>query len=244
MGIPYRAYDADGLVEMASWNSGMPREVTTSSGEVLVGPDALACRVSQLAPSMPADQVAQFRAGFVQLWKRVGPISLGSGSFVEYSDLKTPAFAVTCDWIFKIATQVRPTASDSGDRIKPRDPVAYPEAYARMKEEPYRFGPPRVRDFGDGEEPRLVLTHRQLALHVEFEPVVAAVFAASMLPRNTIDLQHIPVAGTRPFLSTLLAVLAARCPENMEDETFSQFVSWLVETREPMCDDDGNYLIG
>jgi len=39
-------------------------------------------------------------------------------------------------------------------------------------------------------------------------------------------------------------VLAARCPENMEDETFSQFVSWLVETREPMRDDDGNFLIG
>ncbi len=193
---------------------------------------------------MPADQVAQFRAGFAQLWKRVGPISLGSGTFVEYSDLMTPAFAITCDWTFKIATQVRPTAADSVDRIKPRDVVAYPEAYARMKEEPYRFGAPRIRDFGDGEEPRLVLTHRQLALHVEFEAVVAAVFAASMLPRNTIDLQHIPVAGTRPFLSTLLAVLSARCPENMEDETFSQFVSWLVATREPMCDEDGNYLVG
>jgi hypothetical protein len=244
MGIPYRAYDADGLVEMASWTSGMPREVATSSGDVLVGPDALAYRVSQLAPSMPADQVAQFRAGFVELWKRVGPISLGSGNFVEYSDLKMPAFAITCDWIFKIATQVRPTAADSDDPIKPGDLVAYPEAYARMKEEPYRFGPPSIRDFDDGEEPQLVLTHRQLALHVEFEPVVAAVFAASMLPRNTIDLQHIPVAGTRPFLSTLLAVLAARCPENMDDETFSQFVSWLVETREPMRDDDGNFLIG
>lgn len=193
---------------------------------------------------MPADQVALFRAGFVQLWKRVGPISLGSGTFVDYSGLNPPAFAITCDWVFKIATQVRPTASDSGDRIEPRDAVAYPEAYARMKDEPYRFGPPSIRDFGDGEEPQFVLTHRQLALHVEFEPVVAAVFVASMLPRNTIDLQHIPVAGTRPFLSTLLAVLAARCPENMEDETFSQFVSWLVETREPMCDDDGNYLIG
>ena len=244
MGIPYRAYDADGLVEMASWTSGMPREVATSSGDVLVGPDALAYRVSQLAPSMPADQVAQFRAGFVELWKRLGPISLGSGNFVEYSDLKMPAFAITCDWIFKIATQVRPTAADSDDPIKPGDLVAYPEAYARMKEEPYRFGPPSIRDFDDGEEPHLVLTHRQLALHVEFEPVVAAVFAASMLPRNTIDLQHIPVASTRPFLSTLLAALAARCPENMDDETFSQFVSWLVETREPMRDDDGNFLIG
>lgn len=244
MGIPYRAYDADGLVEMASWTSGMPRGVATPLDEVLIGADALAYRVSQLAPSMPANQVPQFRAGFVELWKRVGPISLGSGTFVEYSDLKMPAFMITCDWIFKIATQVRPTAADSDDPIKPGDVTAYPEAYARMKEESCRFGPPRIRDYDDGEEPQLVLTHRQLALHVEFEPVVAAVFAASMLPRNTIDLQHIPVAGTRPFLSALLAVLAARCPENMDDEVFSQFVSWLVETREPMRDDDGNFLIG
>lgn len=222
----------------------MPREVTTSSGEVLVGPDALAYRVSRLAPTMSAVQAIQFRAGFAQLWKRVGPISLGSGTFVEYSDLKMPAFAITCEWTFKIATQVRTTAADRDDLIQPGDVVAYPQAYARMKEDPCRFGPPRVRDIDDGEEPQLVLTHRQLALHVEFEPVVAAVFAASMLPRNAIDLQHIPVAGTRPFLSTLLAVLASRCPENIDDEAFSQFVSWLVETREPMRDDDGNYLIG
>ena len=147
-------------------------------------------------------------------------------------------------WISEIATRRIPVAKASRRLIKEGELVAYPEEFEGMKVSPSCYGAYRLTGFIADYFRPMQLTHRQLALHVEFAPLLAAVFLASRLPGSLINGMLMPSAGMRPKVMTLLEVLLARRPDNMTDEQFLPYVSWLLQPRPPLWPDFEQHIVG
>lgn len=234
---------ADQLVS-AAWRSNcLPGELFRGEAHVF-NSRLLAERVATLLPRMPATKRDAFVDAFSKSWPKVGCLCHGQSDPVNWSQVESESLGVLFEGLYQIATSTRPAARSVDKLIVYGEKVAYPAEMEAMQSYPYQFGSPRIPGLIMSQIKVLVLTHRQLALHVEFAPLVAAVYLASKMPRSIINGAHMPSEGSRPFLATLVATLAARCPENMDDYTFKPYLRWLLETEEPMTDEHGVMLVG
>lgn len=234
---------ADQLVS-AAWRSNcLPGELFRGEAQVFDS-RLLAERVATLLPKMPATKRDAFIDAFLKSWPKVGCLCHGQSDPVNWSEIESESLGVLFEGLYQIATSPRPTARYVDKVIVHGEKVAYPAEMEAMQSYPYQFGSPRIPGLIMSQINALVLTHRQLALHVEFAPLVAAVYLASKMPRSIINGAHMPSEGSRPFLAIMVATLAARCPENMDDYTFKPYLRWLLETEDPMTDEHGVMLVG
>ncbi len=204
----------------------------------------LAERVATLLPKMPANKKEAFVEAFSKSWPKAGCLIRGQTDPVNWADIESESLGILFEGLYRIATSTRPAARSVDKLILHGEMVAYPAEMESMRACPFQFGSPRIPGLIVSQIRDLVLTHRQLALHVEFAPLVAAVYLASKMPRSIINGAHMPSEGARPFLSRMIATLSARCPENMEDDNFKPYLGWLLETQDPMTDIDGVCLLG
>jgi len=242
--IPAFDYTSADQLVSAAWRSNcLPGELFCGAGQ---GFDSrlLAERVATLLPKMPATKKAAFVDAFSKSWPKVGCLFHGQSDPVNWSEVESESLGVLFEGLYHIASSTRPAARSIDKVILHGEKVAYPAEMEAMQLYPFQFGSPRIPGLIMSQIKALVLTHRQLALHVEFAPLVAAVYLASKMPRSIINGSHMPSEGSRPFLASLVAALAARCPENMDDYTFKPYLRWLLETEEPMTDEHGVCLIG
>ena len=204
----------------------------------------LAIRVAALAPKMPPAERECFIKAFTAVWPRID--TSGESNYGQQESYVPSEYdeAVLKAWIAVMATRRKPVASASRLRIAAGDELAYPREYEAMKLSPGDFGTPKPEGGRIRYVPRLSLTHRQLALHVEFAPLVAAVFLASRLPGGLFDARPMSGLGYRPQVMTLLEVLLARRPDNMTDDQFVPYVRWLIDFRFPLWPVEGNFIIG
>lgn len=236
---------AVGLVAEA-WRRNLPGEAQIPLGherpEVPVR--ELAVRVAALAPTMPAKEREHFIEAFAGVWPRID--SSGESAYRQQEPYVPPAYdeAVLKAWITIMATRTKPVAKASRLRIAAGDDLAYPREYEAMKISPGDFGTPMPEGGRIRYVPRLSLTHRQLALHVEFAPLVAAVFLASRLPGGFFGARTMSGPGCRPQAMTLLEVLLARRPDNMSEEQFVPYVRWLIEFRFPLWPEIDDCIVG
>lgn len=237
--------NAVGLVAEA-WRRNLPGEAQPPVGherpEVPVR--ELAVRVAALAPKMPAKERATFIEAFACVWPSID--SSGESVYRQQEPYVPPSYdeAVLKAWIAVVATRRKPVASASRLRIAAGDELAYPREYEAMKLSPGDFGTPKPHGGRIRYVPRLSLSHRQLALHVEFAPLVAAVFLASRLPGGFFDVRPMSGFGYRPQVMTLLEVLLARRPDNMTDDQFVPYVRWLIDFRFPLWPEIDTHIIG
>jgi hypothetical protein len=204
----------------------------------------LAERVATLLPKMPANKKDAYVEAFSKSWPKVGCLCHGQNNPINWAEIESESLGVLFDGLYQIAISTRSVARSVDKLILQGEKVAYPAEMELMRAYPFQFGSPRIPGLIVSQIRGLVLTHRQLALHVEFAPLVAAVYLASKMPRSIINGAHMPSEGSRPFLSRLVATLAARCPENMDDDSFKPYLRWLLETQDPMTDEYGVCLIG
>ncbi len=236
---------AVGLVAEA-WRRNLPGEAQPSIGrespEVPVR--ELAVRVAALEPTMPAKDREHFIEAFARVWPRID--SSGESAYRQQEPYFPPAYdeEVLKAWITVMATRRKPVASASRLRIAAGDELAYPREYEAMKISPGDFGTPKPDGGRIRYVPRLSLTHRQLALHVEFAPLVAVVFLASRLPGGFFGARTMSGPGFRPQVTTLLEVLLARRPDNMTDDQFVPYVRWLIDFRFPLWPEIDDCIVG
>ena len=201
-------------------------------------------RIIRLAPKMPSKDHAAFISAFARVWPRIDAPGIAESRYsFDYGAMPEDEM-VLMRWIGIIAARRTPVASASRRLIGEEDKVAYPEEFAVMKMLPSCFGDYRLTGFRHDYFRPIKLTHRQLALHVEFAPLLAAVFLASRLPGNLINGMLIPSVGMRPRLMSLLEVLLARSPDNMTDSQFLPYVNWLTRPRPPLWPDFEEHIIG
>lgn len=242
--IPAFDYTSADQLVSAAWRS------NCLSGELFCGDGQgfdsrlLAERVATLLPKMTATKKTVFIDAFSKSWPKVGCLCHGQSDPINWSEVDSESLGDLFEGLYQIATSTRPAARSVDKLIVHGEKVAYSAEMEAMRLYPFQFGSPRIPGLIMSQIKALVLTHRQLALHVEFAPLVAAVYLASKMPRSIINGSHMPSEGSRPFLSSLVATLAARCPENMDDYTFKPYIRWLLETEEPMTDEYGDMLIG
>lgn len=236
---------AVGLVAEA-WRRNLPGEAQPSIGhespEVPVR--ELAVRVAALEPTMPAKDREHFIEAFARVWPRID--SSGESAYRQQEPYVPPAYdeEVLKAWITVMATRRKPVASASRLRIAAGDELAYPREYEAMKISPGDFGTPKPHGGRIRYVPRLSLTHRQLALHVEFAPLVAVVFLASRLPGGFFGARTMSGPGFRPQVTTLMEVLLARRPDNLTDDQFVPYVRWLIDFRFPLWPEIDDCIIG
>lgn len=222
---------AQKLVDLAWEHNGLWLSHSPSYKARPVPVSLLSERVARLAPKMPPKDRENFLRGFEEFWPEVD--SPTDSLPVRYADGGvSPAERALFDWLYRIATNPSPTGSTSTRLIKEGEEVDYPLECAWMRQNAVCFGDLRLTVGRDYEQP-LHLTHRQLSLHVEFAPLVAAVFLASRLPENRINDVLMPTAGTRPLTSQLLETLVRRRPDNLQDDDFVPYVRWLIAPRGP-----------
>jgi hypothetical protein len=236
---------APGLVATAWQANGLAGDDAIDQSEVTPVPlPDLAERVARLAPRMPAKDRLLFRAAFMQVWPKIEAHGIAEPNYLPIHDSTPKHEVVLMRWIGVIVARRTPVASSARRLIAEGEAVAYPEEYEIMKRNPFAFGDRcptglRVDWFGAFQ-----LTHRQLALHVEFAPLLAAAFLASRLPGNLINGKLLPTQGTRPQLLVLLDVLLARRPDNMTDERFLPCVQWMLRSRLPLWPDFDQHIVG
>ncbi len=204
----------------------------------------LAVRVAALAPKMPATERERFIEAFTAVWPSID--SSSEATYRQQEPYGRPAYdeAVLKNWISVMATRLKPVAVAPRRRIVEGDKLAYPREYEAMKLNPGDFGTPKVDSGRIRYVTQLSLTHRQLALHVEFAPLVAAVFLASRLPGGFLGGMPLSGHGSRPQVMTLLGVLLARRPDNMTEEQFVPYVRWMVDFRYPLWPDFDDCIVG
>jgi len=230
----------------AAWrNNGLAGDEAVDGIEEGVIPvPLLAGRIIRLAPRMPSQDHEAFISAFNRVWPRIDAPGIDESRYsLDYGATPEDEM-VLMRWIGIIAARRTPVASASRRLIGERDKVAYPEEFAVMKILPSCFGEYRLTGFRDDYFRPIKLTHRQLALHVEFAPLLAAVFLASRLPGNLINGMLIPSVGMRPRLMSLLEVLLARSPDNMADAQLLPCVNWLTSPRPPLWPDFEEHIIG
>ena len=229
-----------------AWRRNLPNQTEARPSRELAEIPAreLALRVAALAPKMPAKERERFIEAFACVWPSID--ASGESSYRQQEPYGHPACdeAVLMNWITAIATRRKPVAAVPRRLIAEGDELAYPQEYEAMKLSPGDFGTPRVDSPRIRYVPLLRLTHRQLALHVEFAPLVAAVFLASRLPGGFFGGRPVSGLGFRPQIMTLLEVLLARRPENMTEEQFVPYVRWLVDFRFPLWPEIDDCIIG
>jgi len=207
-----------------------------------IPPAVLAARVADLAPEMTIMEREQFIIGFADAWSRIDlpdetPDQAGcSQGEPPYEEIILKA------WLSVIATRRKPVASALRRRISPGDTVAYPREYEAMILHPGDFGSPKFYDSRLWHPKGLNITHRQLALHVEFAPLLAAVFLASRLPGIFFGTSS--NLACRPQMTTLLDVLLSRRPDNITDDQFLPCVRWLLQSRPPLWSEFDSHIIG
>ena len=245
MSAPDNPTSASWLVSRAWRENGLAGAAAIASGEAWeVSGDQIACGLLRLAPDMPPKDRTPFIKAFERAWAKMGGPVTRPDPYVLGQPLLTSDDCLMATWVSKIVARKTPVAKASSVRIKKDEPVDYPAEYEVMKSMPIRFGSYRYTGGRYSYDCPLVLTHRQLALHVEFAPLVAAVFLASRLPGSMINGMLLPTPGTRPRLSTLLEALVSRRPENMADEDFIPYVEWLLKPREPLWPDLDRHILG
>lgn len=204
----------------------------------------LASKVMCLAPRMGARDKASFFSAFTRIWPRIDALRMDDSRYPT-SIVETPEDElVLMRWIGTIAARLRPVAPAPRRLIMEGDRVAYPDEFEVMKLSPSDFGDYRLTGMRDDYFRPLRLTHRQLALHVEFAPLLAAVFLASRLPGSFTNGMLMPSLGMRPQVVNLLEVLLARRPDNMTDEQFLPYVYWLLRSRPPLWPDYQRHILG
>jgi len=204
----------------------------------------LADKVARLAPRMPTKDRAAFLAAFASVWPQIDGPGNARPRYDYASESITDEESILMRWIGAISARRIPVASASRRLIAEGDVVAYPEEYEAMKKHPSAYGDYRLTGLRDDWFKPLELTHRQLALHVEFAPLLAAVLLASRLPGSLINGMLMPAPGLRPQVMSLLEVLLARRPDNMTDERFLPCVQWLLRPRPPLWPDLDQHIIG
>jgi len=236
---------AVGLVAEA-WRRNLPDQPDSPSHRERAEIPAreIAIRVAALAPKMPAKVRERFIEAFACVWPNID--SSGESIYRQQEPYVPPAYdeAVLKTWISVMATRRKPVASASRLRIADGDKIAYPGEYEAMKLSPGDFGTPKPHGGRIRYVPRLSLTHRQLALHVEFAPLVAVVFLASRLPGGFFGARTMSGPGFRPQVTTLLEVLLARRPDNMTDDQFVPYVRWLIDFRFPLWPEIDDCIMG
>lgn len=244
--LPFYTQDtAAGLVAEV-WRRNLldETEASPNPGRTEIPALELAVRVAALAPKMSAGERSLFIKAFAAVWPNID--SSGKPNYGQNDTFVPSAHdeTVLMKWISLIASRRKPVAVATKRRIVEGEKLAYPREYEAMKLCPAEFGIQMVSDSRIRYVPRLRLTHRQLALHVEFAPLLAAVFLASRLPGSLFG--HYPISGfgSRPQVMSLLEVLLARRPDNMTDEQFVPYVRWLVGFRYPLWPDFGDCIIG
>ena len=204
----------------------------------------LTAKVVRLAPRMPSKDRPLFEAAFMRVWSKLDACGVAQTSYYPVHETTPEDEMVLMRWIGVIVARRTPVASASRRRITDGETVAYPEELEVMKRNPSYFGGYRLTGLRDDWFSPLQLTHRQLALHVEFAPLLGAILVASRLPRNLINGKLMPAQGMRPQLVCLLEVLLARRPDNMTDERFLPCVRWLLSPRQPLWPDFDQHIIG
>jgi len=233
------------LLAMACLTNGLSGDVDLDLSEAPpVSLPLLAERVARLAPRMPAKDRILFHAAFMQVWPKIDAPGVAEANYLPIHDSTPKHEMVLMRWIGAIAARRTPVASASRRLIAEGEAVAYPEEYEIMKRNPSAFGDYRLTGLRVDWFGAFQLTHRQLALHVEFAPLLAAVFLASRLPGNLINGKLMPTQGTRPQLLDLLDVLLARRPDNMTDERILPCVHWLLRSRLPLWPDYDQHIVG
>ena len=204
----------------------------------------LVARIIRLAPKMPSKDHEAFISAFTRVWPRIDAPGITESRYAQNYGATPEDEMVMMRWIEAMAVRRTPVASASRRLIKEGDKVAYPEEFAVMKFTPSCYGSYRLTGFRDDYFQPINLTHRQLAQHVEFAPLLAAVFLASRLPGSLINGMLMPSVGMRPRVTTLLEVLLARRPDIMTDDQVLPFVSWLLQPRPPLWPDFEEHIVG
>lgn len=236
---------AAALVASAWRNNGLAGdEATDGIEDGLIPVPLLAGRIIRLAPRMPSKDHEAFISAFNRIWPRIDAPGIAESRYHMDKGAIPEDEMVLMRWIGIIAVRRTPVASASRRLIGEGDDIAYPDEFAVMKRLPSCFGDYRLTGFRHDYFSPIKLTHRQLALHVEFAPLLAALFLASRLPSNLINGMLIPSVGMRPRLMSLLEVLLARSPDNMTDEQLLLHVNWLISPRLPLWPDFEEHIIG
>ncbi len=204
----------------------------------------LAGRIIRLAPRMPSKDHEAFISAFKRVWPRIDSPGTAQSRYHIDGGVIPEDEMVLMRWIGIMAARRTPVASASRRLIGEGDKVAYPEEFAAMKMLPSCFGEYRLTGFRHDYFRPIKLTHRQLALHVEFAPLLAALFLASRLPGNLINGMLIPSVGMRPRLMSLLEVLLARSPDNMTDAQLLPYLNWITLPRLPLWPDFEQHIVG
>ncbi len=225
--------------------NGLPSPEAGGDGEKPPIPvPVLAGMIMRLATRMGAKDKVAFFSAFTRVWPRIDALRLDESRYPT-SIVESPKDElVLMRWIGTIAARLKPAAPAPRRLIKEGDRVAYPDEFEAMKLCSSAFGDYRLTGLRYDYFRPLRLTHRQLALHVEFAPLLAAVFLASRLPGSYTNGMLMPSLGLRPQVVNLLEVLLARRPDNMTDEQFLPCVTWLMRPRPPLWPDYHENVLG
>jgi hypothetical protein len=236
---------AAAMVATAWRNNGLAGdEAIDGIEEGLIPVPLLVARIIRLAPRMPSKDHEAFISAFTRVWPRIDAPGITESRYALNYGATPEDEMVLMRWIEAMAARRTPVASASRRLIKEGDKVAYPEEFAVMKILPSCYGDYRLTGFRDDYFRPIKLTHRQLAQHVEFAPLLAAVFLASRLPGSLINGMLIPSVGMRPRVTTLLEVLLSRRPDIMTDDQVLPYVSWLLRPRPPLWPDFEEHIVG
>jgi len=229
------------------------RSIKLSDEEYMVGGpfinwDRLADAVVELDPTLTGAGAETFRSIFKELWAHVeSTVQLDSFSrtkyqiHVEYDERHEFFF----NRLNRIATRKKPVGSRIRRKIRSGDQVSYPDVWSHMHtRSPNSYGDYNEyvggRDFYGEPD----VTHRQLSLHAEFSPLLAAIFLCSRMPRALINGRPVKSVVGRPLMSQLMETLLLRRPDNAEDVFIDACVRWLLVPRIALFEERNDMMIG
>lgn len=213
--------------------------------------ELLAEAVADLRPDLDAGQRTVFRAQFSLHWRhvesrrrlRAGKASvpgLCSGEVV-YSDVQS-FFMKT---LHEIVRRPTPVGSNLDMPVNPGDRVSYPMVLARMMEhDSASYGEMKRYIGGRSHDGVVQVTHRQLSLHAEFAPLLAALCLSSRMPRSLVNRRQVKDDLFRPLLSELIQTLVLRRPDNLEDDLFLAYLRWFAAPRPSLLEEPNQSIIG
>jgi hypothetical protein len=210
--------------------------------------DVLAAAVADLDPTMRGREKTLFKDMFVEYWKHVEStrrLDVESASAFAGMGNYTDDQVLFMRRLNGIVFKKTPVGSCARKRISKGDKTSYPEVLKHMHvSSPQSYGDHREWRSGRDFQLAPVLTHRQLSLHAEFAPLLAAIFLSSRMPRALINGSQVKRASMRPLPGQLLDVLLLRRPDNLEDEFLLWCVRWLMSPRDSLLVEPNFHMLG
>lgn len=210
--------------------------------------DVLAKAVADLVPGLDAKERIIFQSVFVEFWRLVESskrLNSGPRSMIDGVVNFTEQHSFFMKNLNAVVLRKVPVGSCARRRIKRGESVSYPSVLKHM----HQFAPGTYGDYKEFLSSRdfqvaPILTHRQLSLHAEFAPLLAAIFISSRMPRALINGSHVKDSTMRPLTGQLLDTLLRRRPDNLGDDFLLSCVRWLAKPREAILPEPNARILG